>query len=304
MNGVGSSKMEPPINDKDKGKSSVKQSQKYMKAPLPFVGQKRNFLEKFRRVISEHIANDGDGWTIVDVFGGSGLLAHHAKQALPKATVIYNDFDGYCNRIKNIQDTERLRMLLLSKLAHTENKKLLNSSDKQTVIDTINGFDGFVDVKTIASWFLFSGKQAHNIEELFSGQLYNSVPCGELKPATGYLDGVAVTCEPYSAIMAKYQHNANTLFLLDPPYINTNQKAYGKQNYFAMVDFLRLMSLVRPPYIFFSSTKSEILDYFGYMKELNGDDWKRFGGFKLQTIRSAVHRNATYEDNMIFNFSS
>lgn len=50
----------------------------YNKAPLPFVGQKRMFLKAFRTVL-DNIPNDGKGWTIVDVFGGSGLLAHTAK---------------------------------------------------------------------------------------------------------------------------------------------------------------------------------------------------------------------------------
>lgn len=60
----------------------------YASAPLPFVGQKRNFINHFKKVLNEHIDSDGEGWTIVDVFGGSGLLAHNAKRLLPKARVI------------------------------------------------------------------------------------------------------------------------------------------------------------------------------------------------------------------------
>ena len=52
----------------------------YAKAPLPFTGQKRNFLKLFKQVLNDHIPGDGDGWTIVDAFGGSGLLSHTAKQ--------------------------------------------------------------------------------------------------------------------------------------------------------------------------------------------------------------------------------
>lgn len=56
------------------------------------------FLKHFERLL-EHIPNDGEGWTIVDAFGGSGLLSHVAKRLKPKATVIYNDFDGYAERL-------------------------------------------------------------------------------------------------------------------------------------------------------------------------------------------------------------
>lgn len=81
----------------------------YKKAPLPFTGQKRNFLKHFIPVLQQNIPNDGAGWTIVDVFGDSSLLAHTTKRILPQARVIYNDFDGYAKRLQHIADTERLR---------------------------------------------------------------------------------------------------------------------------------------------------------------------------------------------------
>lgn len=82
---------------------------RYKKAPLPFIGQKRNFIRHFEQVLKDNLTDDGEGWTIVDVFGGSGLLAHNAKRLYPKAVVIYNDFDDYAIRLKNIPDTNRLR---------------------------------------------------------------------------------------------------------------------------------------------------------------------------------------------------
>jgi uncharacterized protein HI_1523 len=37
------------------------------------------FLKHVETVLNKHIENDGEGWTIVDVFGGSGLLSHTAQ---------------------------------------------------------------------------------------------------------------------------------------------------------------------------------------------------------------------------------
>lgn len=51
----------------------------FKQAPLPFVGQKRMFLNQFTQILQDNIEGDGEGWTIIDVFGGSGLLAHTAK---------------------------------------------------------------------------------------------------------------------------------------------------------------------------------------------------------------------------------
>jgi len=66
---------------------------KYIQAPLPlpFQGQKRNFLTQFSELINE-LPDDS---TIVDLFGGSGLLSHTAKQLKPTTKVVYNDFDNY-----------------------------------------------------------------------------------------------------------------------------------------------------------------------------------------------------------------
>lgn len=69
-----------------------------------------------------------------------------------------------------------------------------------------------------------------------------------------------------------------------------------------MVDFLKLMALTRPPYIMFSSTKSELLDYLDYLKAQNGDDWQRLGNYKKLSITTTVNRASKYEDHMIYKF--
>lgn len=58
----------------------------FKQAPLPFVGQKRMFLAQVSQILNENITDDGQGWTIIDVFGGSGLLAHTAKTYQTKSS--------------------------------------------------------------------------------------------------------------------------------------------------------------------------------------------------------------------------
>ena len=74
---------------------------KYSTPPLPFRGNKRYFVKTFREVLSD--LRDID--VVVDLFGGSGLLSRAAKDVLPHARVIYNDFDGYSKRLENIERT-------------------------------------------------------------------------------------------------------------------------------------------------------------------------------------------------------
>ncbi|WP_019519864.1 DNA adenine methylase [Faucicola boevrei] len=274
----------------------------YKSAPLPFIGQKRFFISHFVKLLKDKIPNDGENWTIIDVFGGSGLLAHNAKRLLPKARVIYNDFDGYAQRLQNIADTERLRQKLFDLLANAEDERKLNDQQRKQIIETINQFDGYLDINAIATWILFSGKQAKTLDELYQNTFYNTVRKTPYKTADGYLDGLEITHESFETLIPKFANQPNTLLLLDPPYVFTEQTAYHQAKYFGMVEFLTLMSLVRPPYIFFSSTKSELLDYLAYVQKHQPHDWDRLGGFDRLFLQSQVNYHKSYQDNMIWKF--
>lgn len=76
----------------------------YLSAPLPFVGQKRMFAREFIQVLKRY----PDDAVFVDLFGGSGLLSHITKYQKPGATVVYNDFDNYRQRLENIPRTNVL----------------------------------------------------------------------------------------------------------------------------------------------------------------------------------------------------
>lgn len=276
-------------------------SEAHHKAPLPFVGQKRMFLKEFRKILDK-IPNDGDGWTIIDVFGGSGLLANNAKAYKTKATVIYNDFDGYTKRLKHIDDINRLRGILFEMTKDVPRQKRISNELKERILQTIDDFDGFVDVRSVSTWLLFSGKQINHISELADHSMYNAVRTSDYDNAQDYLDGLIITHENFDTLIPKFANKPNTLLLLDPPYVCTEQKAYALTGYFGMTKFLRLMKLVRPPYLFFSSTRSELLDYMDYLKDCEPVMWELVGDFEKVSVNSHVNYNAEYEDNMIFKF--
>lgn len=282
--------------------SNLQVLKRYKQAPLPFIGQKRNFIRHFEQVLKDNLTDGGRGWTIVDVFGGSGLLAHNAKRLYPKATVIYNDFDNYSKRLKHIADTNHLRQIITQLLQNYERSKLLNTHTKLQVLTVIKNFDGFVDIQSIAKWLLFSGQQVKTLDEMATKSFYNRINRNDYKQCDDYLNGLIITRQSYTELLPKYQNNPKALLLLDPPYLYTGQGAYALEGYFAMVDFLKLMALTRPPYIMFSSTKSELLDYLDYLKAQNGDDWQRLGNYKKLSITTTVNRASKYEDHMIYKF--
>lgn len=281
--------------------AQTKQTRKlHSTSPLPFIGQKRQIIQTFRDTLDHIVFDDGQGWTIVDVFGGSGLLAHNAKYLKPQAHVIYNDFDNFSQRLQHIDDTNRLRQIIASVLDGYPRQKRLPADVKQHIISIINDFDGYIDCHSVSTWLLFSGKQISHIDDLSQHEFYNTVRRSDYEPADSYLDGLEIVSESFETLMPRYSEQEKTLFILDPPYLKTKQEAYGLSEYFGMVQFLKLMKWVRPPYLFFSSTKSEFLAYLDYIKDYEPEIWQRIGGFERLSFTATVNKDSKYEDNMIF----
>lgn len=272
------------------------------KAPLPFVGQKRFFLKHFRKVLDEHIPNNGEGWTIIDVFGGSGLLSNNAKHLKPAATVVFNDFDNYSERLKHVADSNRLRQQLMDVLCDYPRQTLLDKSIKHQVIAVIENFKGNIDIRVLSTWLLFAGNHVNNLDELYASHLYNSLRRTDFPAVDDYLTGIDVVSESYDTLIPRYAEQPNTLLIFDPPYVNTQQGAYAQKEYFGMVQFLKLMQCVRPPYIFFSSTRSELPAYLKFLQDHDSQAWERVGNYETISLKAQMNKNSSYEDHMIYRF--
>lgn len=269
-------------------------------APLPFIGQKRAYLPQYIAVLNRAILGDGDGWTIIDAFGGSGLLSHVAKRAKPAARVIYNDFDGYTERLHNIPDINRLRRILENLLGDHPRQKHLPPALKETVVSAIQAFDGYLDLNCLISWLLFSGNQAASIDELLGKHMYHCLRQSDYPEAGDYLTGLEITRESYATLLPRHTDDPRCLFVLDPPYVCTMQGAYCNSDYFGMVQFLRLMRHVRPPFIFFSSTRSELPAYLDFVIGEQQPGWARLAGYETLKFARTLNKAARYEDNLIF----
>lgn len=275
----------------------------FKQAPLPFIGQKRMFLKHFQNILNEHIKDDGEGWIIIDAFGGSGLLSHVAKAIKPKARVIYNDFDGYSERLAHIGDINTLRSQLFTAVGSAIPKnKRMPKEVKAKCIKIIQEFDGYKDLNCLVSWLLFSGQQVGTFEELFAKDFWHCVRQSDYPSADGYLDGVEVVSESFHTLLPRFSADPQAVFVLDPPYLCTKQESYKQAHYFDLIDFLRLVNITRPPYIFFSSTKSEFVRFIEYMQQDKVDNWQAFDGAQRVAIKTALNYQGEYEDNMVYKF--
>lgn len=149
----------------------------YNSAPLPFQGQKRKFAKEFAKVLQQY----PDDTVFVDLFGGSGLLSHITKCQKPNATVVYNDFDNYRQRLAHISQTNELLAAIREILKDVPRGKMVAGGERQLVIDAIKRHEkcyGYVDYITLSSSIMFSMKYCTNIDDLEKQGIYNRVRRG------------------------------------------------------------------------------------------------------------------------------
>ncbi len=267
----------------------------YKCAPLPFMGQKRYFVRAFSETLAQV---EGKVDTVVDLFGGSGLLAHTAKRTLPGCRVIYNDFDGYADRLAAIPRTNILLREIKGLLSGVPLNARLTPEQRAAVLGTVerHSLEGYVDFMTVGRSVLFSGKWVNTMEQLRTHTMYNRVHEGDYA-ADGYLDGLEVVGTDYRELFAAHRENPRALFLLDPPYLTTECGQY--ENYWRLTDYLDVLRLtVGTRYIYFTSDKSQIVELCRWMRDnVSGD--APLAGSQVRMRTNIINKQAKYNDMMI-----
>lgn len=270
----------------------------YLSAPLPFVGQKRNFARPFIKVLEQY----PDGTTFVDLFGGSGLLSHIAKHQKPHSKVVYNDYDNYRERLVRIPETNELLAKLREITAGIPRKSPIMGEARERVLATIADHEaryGWVDYITLSPSILFSMKYLLSLDAIRKEGLYNKIRTTDFAPAGDYLEGLTVTSADYREVFAQYKDEPNVVFLVDPPYLSTEAGTY--RMYWKLSDYLDVLNVLRDHrFIYFTSNKSSILELCQWLGK-NRDLGNPFAGCQMVEFRAQMNYSASYTDMMIYN---
>ena len=269
----------------------------YLSASLPFVGQKRMFAREFIQVLKRY----PDDAVFVDLFGGSGLLSHITKYQKPGATVVYNDFDNYRQRLENIPRTNVLLDKIRAVVASVPRRKFLPKKTKETILRLIEQEEhryGYVDYITLSSSLLFSMKYATNLEELRKETFYNTVRKCDYNPCLDYLDGLEIVSCDYKELFNKYKDMPDVVFLIDPPYLSTEVGTYTMN--WGLSDYLDvLQTLVGTNYIYFTSNKSSIIELCDWIGKNNALGNPFIGSEKVE-FNAHMNYNSSYTDIMLY----
>lgn len=270
----------------------------YTAAPLPFMGQKRNFVKNFKEVIKDY----PDNTTYVDLFGGSGLLSHTVKAMYPNATVIYNDYDNYRQRLQNINNTNALMNSIKPMLGSTCKDKKIPNFIKEKVLKIIENEEknkGYVDYITVSSWLCFSMNYCDSLEALKKETFYNCIRKNDYPEPHGYLEGLEVVTLDYVELFQKYQ-DKNVIFIIDPPYLQTEKSTY--KNYWNLKDYLNVMDVLPGQnYIYFTSNKSSIIELCEWFETKTGSE-NPFKDAKIVKKAQPTTHNTSYIDIMLYKY--
>ena len=274
---------------------NLEKKKNYTAAPLPFVGQKRRFLKDFKNALT----NYPEDAVYVDLFGGSGLLSHTVKQVYAGAKVIYNDFDGYSERLANIDKTNQLIADLRAILKGSPADKKIIGEFRDKVIERVELEDknGYVDYITLSSSVLFSMKYIQSLDQLKKETLYNTVRQSNYT-AAGYLDGLEVVSLDYKELFHKYKECPNVVFLVDPPYLSTEAGTY--KSYWKLKDYLDVLQVLDGTnYFYFTSNKSSIIELCEWI-ETKTPMSNPFTGAIREETKNQVNFQTSYTDIMLY----
>lgn len=268
---------------------------RFSSSPLPFRGSKRYYVRRFREVLAQ--TQDID--TVVDLFGGSGLLSRVAKDTLSNCRVIYNDFDHYDTRLANAANTNALLRSIAPLLANVPDNKKVPTETKIKILELCAEEEKrhAVDYITLSGSLLFSGNWAQSYEELSKQTMYNRMVKTDYNVAN-YLSGLEVTHCDYRELFNAHKANKKALFLLDPPYLQTEHSAYKADTYWQLKDYLDVLTLLDDTkYVLFTSGKSQIIELCDWINQ-------SFGGKLLKDAQKYVQNSrindfAAYKDIMI-----
>ena len=273
-------------------------------APLPFQGQKRRFAGSFVTALSE-LSSKQEVKVIVDLFGGSGLLAHIAKNVVSEAKVIYNDYDNYSQRLRNIDKTNQLLADIRSILANKPKDVKVDGIAKSKILDRVRLEDKqcYVDYITLSASLLFSAKYAIDLNSFSNETFYNRIKASDYEFSPDeYLARLDVVCYDYQELYNKYKDVPGVLFVVDPPYLSTDTSTYHSDKYWKLRDYLDVLNvLVDTNYIFFTSNKSSLVELCEWL-----DDNKKFSNpfarSVLNTQNVTLNKDAKYTDMMLYKF--
>lgn len=184
--------------------------------------------------------------------------------------------------------------------SNTGKGKRFNDETKRHIIEIVRKEEkanGYVDYITISSSILFSGKYVLCLEELAKQTLYNNIRQSDYPLADDYLAGLIVESCDYRDLFERYKDTPGVVFLVDPPYLNTDVCSYSMC--WRLTDYLSVLELLAGhEFVYFTSDKSSIEELCRWLG-LNGFR-NPFENCRRVTVNTTLNHTSAYTDIMLY----
>lgn len=232
------------------------------KPPLPFIGNKKNFKKEYMEAIKKHFK---DSHVFIDLFGGSGFLSYLTKKALPNAQVIYNDFDNFSERVRNIPKTNEQIEHIKKLIGNIPRNGKISEDVKLEIIKYLNT-QPYIDYITISSSILYTNNTAKSMDELQKSNFYNRTTKNPIPECSDYLKDLKIVSEDFRVLFNKYKGRDDVVFILDPPYFAAIKKQYEAKfwnwsDFTAIIDILKFTN----KWVYFTNKESETCELLEYI---------------------------------------
>lgn len=238
--------------------------------------------------------------TVLDVFGGSGLVAHTIKHQRPDLRVVWNDFDNYHRRLELIPKTNEILEKLREVIQADKSSRL---ESNEPVLGVINQYtDENIDWITLSSAITFTGQYVTNRKQLQTKGLYNCIPAGNYC-AKGYLEGVERVQSDYADLIEEFDGIEGLVIVADPPYLSTDADRYYEGKYWTLAKYLNVIKLITQAemWIYFTSEKSHLVELFDSLEKIFGIRNPLQGHRYYTKITPSGNGVPAYQDIMVTN---
>lgn len=250
---------------------------------IPFKGTKKYSVKHIREIIEKYGYD-----TIYEPFGGSMCIS--VNLVGDGVNCYANDYDKLKERLPNILKA-RVELYERVKDKVTPQEDPLNEEDRAIIYsameEMMNKYN--VSLQDISSGYTFGATTNRIIKpcDIKYFRLYTTVGNDRMGKFNEELQKVNIDSLDYIDYIKKYQQyfNKNTLLILDPPYLNSNQKGYENDKYFGIKDTIELLTYVKSLNVDFIIYNQIEEDLIALLKLLNLETKE------IYRISNAIHNN-------------
>ena len=241
------------------------------KVPLPFVGNKGRYVS-FQKVIAEMPKNITD---VYDLFGGSFFCGYLVKKTHPNINVHINKYaSNYLDRLHKFSRTKTI-IEHLQEIINVPNDSKLSLQEAKDVKNYLYTLDEDEDWQTICCYICYKTNAISKTkEELLAkpySQFYNMIPkhLNSIPEAINKYLEVLSKCDFFECDYFDFKYDQdihNTLYIVDPPYLNTTNHTYES------IDANHLLYIFSELFtnknmIYFGSEKNDLFVLLEHLKD-------------------------------------